>query len=240
MAAEILCDYCQKPFRAQTFDIKLRQLGLKQSLTCSRECSYAIRRGRPVPKKRNRIDLICNLCGKPFQEKASNASNRRFCSIQCKAEFQKTALRGENNPFFGRKHSQETISRITETRLYQFGDANPNWRGGVTELKKLIRKSKKYQKWRTQVYKRDKYCSVQSGKKGRARELVAHHKIPFIAILREFLALHPDLDPEKDANKLCEIAMKYKPFWDVSNGMTLLRDEHQALHSRNGGIDDND
>lgn len=145
---------------------------------------------------------------------------------------------GEGNHYFGRKHSELTRQKISANHFRAYGDENPNWHGGVTELKILIRKSKKYKQWREQVYQRDHYRSVQSGKRGHSRELVAHHVKSFIEILREFLTLYPDLDPEQDASKLCELAMRYQPFWDVSNGVTLLRDEHQALHSNQNAPDD--
>lgn len=238
MATEILCEFCQKPFHVRNYEIKLRQLGFKRSLTCSRECAFAIRRGRSVPTRHRRVTLVCAQCKNPFIDTEVHAKERRFCCIQCKAEHQKTAMLGKGNHYFGRKHSEQTREKISENHFRGYGSANPNWRGGVTELKILIRKSKKYQQWRDAVYNRDHYCSVQSGTKGRAYELVAHHIKPFIEILREFLALYPDLDPLLDANKLCELAMKHKPFWDVANGMTLLRDEHQWLHSNQNETDD--
>jgi HNH endonuclease len=85
-----------------------------------------------------------------------------------------------------------------------------------------------------QVFQRDYFRSVISGKRGQRWYLVAHHIIPFADILQDFLALHPNLDLENDADKaeLFRLAMNYKPFWDVNNGQTMLRDEHIEFHQK--------
>lgn len=224
------CENCGKPFYVKPAKLDEFRRGNQHSLCCSYECSYQLRRGRPNLALRRRVTLTCEICGKTFEETAVHAESRRFCSIACKAEYQRTALTGESNPFYGRQHSEETRRKIAATRFYQYGEHNPNWHGGVTELKLLVRKSKRYQQWRDAVYRRDHYRSVQSHKRVQSWELVAHHRKPFIEILDEMLALYPHLSPDKDAAQLCEIAMNYAPLWDINNGMTLLRHEHHELH----------
>ena len=54
------------------------------------------------------------------------------------------------------------------------------------------------------------------------------------------LALHPELSPDTDAPRLCEIAVNYAPFWDIANGMTLLRQEHINLHEASGTEDEDE
>lgn len=169
-----------------------------------------------------------------------HAQERRFCSIGCKAEYQRTALAGEGNTFYGRQHSEETRRKISANHFRWYGEDNPNWRGGITELKTLIRKSKRYKQWRDAVYRRDGYRSVQSGKRGQSWDLVAHHLKPFIEVLREMLTLYPNLSPDQDATELFKIALSYEPLWDVSNGITLLRQEHIELHYAEGADDAED
>ncbi|OGO35074.1 MAG: hypothetical protein A2Z03_01805 [Chloroflexi bacterium RBG_16_56_8] len=180
------------------------------------------------------------MCGQEFEETAVHAETRRFCSIACKAEYQRTALAGEGNPFFGRQHSEETRRKISANHFRWYGEDNPNWRGGITELKILIRKSKRYKQWRDAIYKRDGYRSVLSGKRGQAWELVAHHIKPFIQILHEMLAEYPGLSSDNDATELCKIALNYEPLWDIANGVTLLRQEHIDLHYAEGSQDVDD
>jgi NUMOD3 motif len=181
--------------------------------------------------RRRRVILTCEMCGQTFEETAVHAESRRFCSIACKAEYQRTALAGKGNPFYGQQHTKDSRRQISASHFRWYGEDNPNWHGGITNLKDLIRKSKRYKQWRDAVYQRDGYRSVLSGKRGQAWELVAHHKKPFIEILNEMLALYPELTPDKDAAQLCEIAMSYAPLWDIDNGVTLLRQEHIRLHS---------
>jgi len=229
MPVQVHCDNCNKSFYTMPYKLKELQHGNRHSLCCSRECAYELRRDRPVPARHRRVTLTCEVCRQTFKVKASHAKKRRFCSLDCKAEYQRTAFIGKGNPFYGRRHSKDSRRKISINHFRLYGKDNPNWRGGVTEFKLLIRKSKRYQQWRKAVYRRDGYRSTLSGKKG--QELAAHHKKPFIKILREMLALYPDLSLDKDVVQLCEIAMNYAPLWDVDNGITLLRQEHIKLHS---------
>lgn len=237
MPTLVNCQKCGKPFYVKHYKLKKLFQG-QHSLCCSRECAYQLRRGRSVPARQRRVKLNCEMCGQSFVETAIHAETRRFCSIACKAKHQQTALKGDGNPYYGHKHSEESRAKISANHFRWYGEENPNWRGGITELKILIRKSKHYKLWRNAVYRRDGYRSVLSEKRGQAWGLVAHHKKPFIEILNEMLSLHPNLSPDKDAAKLCKIAMNYVPLWDVSNGVTLLRQEHIELHRAEGSQDD--
>lgn len=231
------CAGCGKPVVVKPYKILLQH-----SVSCSRECAYFVRHDRPVLARQKRVELTCEFCGKNFIETEAHARERRFCSRACKAEYQKTALRGENNPYFGRTHSDETRSLISKNHFRAYGKDNPNWQGGVTDLKTLLRKSKKYKEWQSKVFRRDSFRSVSSGKRGQKWYLVSHHIKPFVDLLREFLSLHPGLNLANDIDRaeLVRLAMGYEPFWDVDNGITLLRDEHQLLHRAEGAERDDD
>ena len=236
MPVTLPCANCGKLVTVRPYVVQHRI-----AVCCSRECGYAIRRGRPVLARQRRVELTCEVCGETFVETEAHARYRRFCSIACKSEYQKTALRGENNPYYGRPHSDETRALISQNHFRAYGKNNPNWQGGVTDLKALLRKSKRYKQWQMEVFKRDLFRSALSGERGQKWYLVAHHVKPFADILHDFLALYPELDPGNDDDKaeLVRLAMDYEPFWDVSNGITLLRDEHQLLHQQLG-VEDND
>lgn len=53
-----------------------------------------------------------------------------------------------------------------------------NWRGGVTPVNEIIRKSTRYKEWRNAVFKRDEYTCVQCGEVGLIN---ADHIKPFCA-----------------------------------------------------------
>ena len=55
---------------------------------------------------------------------------------------------------------------------------NPNWRGGITPLRRALMNKKRYRDWRTSIYERDKYTCVLCGQTG--VRLNAHHIIPFM------------------------------------------------------------
>jgi len=56
------------------------------------------------------------------------------------------------------------------------GDKNPNWKGGVTPINNLIRKSAEYKLWRKSVFTRDNYTCIWCGLKG---DIHADHIKPF-------------------------------------------------------------
>lgn len=79
----------------------------------------------------------------------------------------------------GKKHTEKTIRKMSDARK---GEKNPAWKGGVSPINKIIRKSKEYKEWRKRVFKRDNYtcqkCGVRSGK-GIKVYLHPHHIMAF-------------------------------------------------------------
>jgi len=83
--------------------------------------------GRP----RKGVYLKCETCGKEFYVNTSRLKQVekfghrvRFCSMKC---YDKT---GENNPFWGRKHTKESIEKaLSHPNHHRFGkgEENPNF-----------------------------------------------------------------------------------------------------------------
>lgn len=100
----------------------------------------------------------------------------------------------EKNHFWGKKHTQETKEKISNSRkklglkscnpvMYgednpskrpevkaklaesKKGEKNPNWKGGVSTENALIRASSKYRYWRESVFERDNYTCLDCGAK---------------------------------------------------------------------------
>lgn len=88
---ERICQWCEKTFRVPRRVVK--KGGGKY---CSYKC-YGM-------AQRKQLFKICKNCGKAFWKKRP----KYFCSKKCKVEYQ----RGKNNPFYGRKHTEETLKRI--------------------------------------------------------------------------------------------------------------------------------
>ena len=79
-------------------------------------------------------------------------------------------MAGEKNPFFGKKHSKETMEKLS-------GKNAPNWKGGVSTENELARKSTAYKVWRSEVFSRDNYTCQDCGANG--VEIHADHIKPF-------------------------------------------------------------
>ncbi len=52
---------------------------------------------RERPEWRKQVDLVCEICSKPFSVQVNEAKGRRFCSNTCRYKWQETALAGSDN-----------------------------------------------------------------------------------------------------------------------------------------------
>ena len=99
----------------------------------------------------------------------------------------------------------ETLKKMSKAHIGQISC----WKGGITKLNKLIRHSKKYEQWRSDIFKRDNWTCQTCGK--RSCYLEAHHIKEFHLILKE--------------NKIFSIedSLKCKELWSIENGVTLCK-----------------
>jgi hypothetical protein len=132
----------------------------------------------------------------------------------------------------GRHPSVETRRKLSK---WQIGKNNPNWKNGITNLAILIRCLEKNSEIRNQTFQRDDYtcqeCGAKSGK-GKHIELEAHHVYSFSQLLTEFLTKNIRLSPTKDKEILIELALEWKPFWNIDNMETLCSDCHDKTRGR--------
>lgn len=79
---------------------------------CSRECRNT------YFKINNTITFNCHLCNKLKRVRKANFNNKgnNFCSRVCKDKWQEQGLTGENNPFYGKSHSEETKIKVSKTK----------------------------------------------------------------------------------------------------------------------------
>lgn len=109
-------------------------------------------------------------------------------------------MRGKPNPRLSVYNKKE--------KSKQRGELNPNWKGGITPINRLIRASKEYILWRKSVFERDNYTCVWCGYRGRG--LVADHIKPF--------SLYPELR------------------FDIDNGRTLCEECHLTTDTYAGRL----
>lgn len=73
-------------------------------------------------------------------------------------------VRGENNPFFGRKHSLETKQKISQSLIGKKGGLSRHWKGGKVE--KVCKNC--YRKYQVEQYRKDStFCSKSCNAKSR-------------------------------------------------------------------------
>ena len=112
------------------------------------------------------------------------------------------------------------------------GAANGAYRGGVTELRVLIRNSKTYHDWKSLVYQRDRYKCQKCGFVGDRRTLECHHvNKEFAELLQDFLKAYPQYSLPKDKLRLTILAECYAPLWKVSNGVAWCKPCHKKFHA---------
>lgn len=152
-----------------------------------------------------RIKRNCDFCHTYYE-----GVGKRFCSNKCSS----LAV----SPFRGRKHTEE-FKRMVSLKMTGFKhskktrkvmslskqkEKNPQWKGGISPLNALIRRTTKYKKWRSDVFARDNYtcqlCGARSAV-GRTVYLEADHIKAFSAF--------PKLR------------------FDINNGRTLCRECHK-------------
>lgn len=97
------------------------------------------------------------------------------------------------------------------------GPDHHNYKGGITELGKAIRRLPEYDKWRGGVFERDNYTCRDCGQHGGYLE--GHHDPKtFSQIIQE------------NNIQTIEDALNCKDLWDIENGVTLCVDCHKKRH----------
>ncbi len=78
----------------------------------------------------------------------------------------------------GYKHSEEARKNMSKGHSGKnLGKNHHNWKGGITPINKLIRKSPEYKLWRKAVFERDRFTCVWCGIKNKT--IQADHIKPF-------------------------------------------------------------
>jgi len=139
---------------------------------------------------------------------------------------QSNSMKEKGNPFYGKKHTEETRKIMKEKRKNQVisietrikkrnsmigknkGEKSWNWKGGITPKNKLIRRSLEFKLWRESVFKRDNFTCQKCKQNGGI--LHPHHILNF--------AQHEDLR------------------FAIDNGITLCESCHHLFHNNFGQL----
>lgn len=172
--------------------------------------------------------ITCLQCEREKYIKDSDDGGR-FCTLNCYWKWMKGKHKTNSGSFKkGSRLSGETIEKMKgrtpwnkgKEWLELRGENHPQWKGGITPLNHQIRTSKKYEKWRKQVFQRDEYTCQQCGDRcglGRRIYLHAHHLKQFAEIMLENLI------------KTLTQAEACSELWRINNGTTLCKDCHYKI-----------
>jgi hypothetical protein len=122
------------------------------------------------------------------------------------------------------KHNIYPKEMIQAMRDRYSGSKSRTWKGGVTPLHSLIRKMSEYKKWKITILGR-RHCQKCSEKC-----YYAHHIYSFKDLLQDFLREYSQFSPIEDKETLSRLAITYKPFWNLNNGMALCKKCHTEAH----------
>jgi hypothetical protein len=155
----------------------------------------------------------CKSCGEKFKiRKPRKEPNKNFCSCGKQIDIRSKRCRNCESK------RRMSIPSIKEKLISKIKGPNNHWyKHGLTPLVNKIRNLPESRKWRLLIYKRDNYtcqeCFVHAGR------LEAHHIKPFHLIFKEYIKLMKNFNITSE-EKLLRLAKAYKPFWELTNGIT--------------------
>ena len=107
------------------------------------------------------------------------------------------------------------------------------WSSQTNVVKRKVRKSKFYKKWRRSVIMRDHFSCIHCNTKHSSWNLHVHHIISFRNLIDDFCYL---CAYHKTTEELIEMAPNYAPLWDMKNAQTLCIKCHALQHPYSTGF----
>jgi DNA-directed RNA polymerase subunit RPC12/RpoP len=162
------CEVCGTEFKVPQSQSHVR--------TCSTECGYKIRK---VANKKDKVELKCMHCSKPFFEFPSHVDRRKFCSKGCMFDSPATKaakslnMSAERNPGWNGGISVRSIS--TTGKSYRRAQAH-------VEAEKIVRRKRAIDKatpnWASLDKIREIYRQAQSMSKSTTEKYHVDHIVP--------------------------------------------------------------
>ena len=124
----------------------------------------------------------CKSCGcqrwsETVRQKMSNSAKNKIFTIEHRKNIS-LATSGINNPFYGKKHTEETIERLRGENnpmygIHRFGEKAPNWIDGSSFEPYPIEFNKELKQ---QIHERDNYtCQCPDCRIENPKKLDCHH-----------------------------------------------------------------
>jgi 5-methylcytosine-specific restriction endonuclease McrA len=156
------------------------------------------------------VEFVCK-CGNSFKRShyayKKGLENPKLMPKYCSRTCQLSA-----NKFRVGKQGNQTAFKKLDPRTT--GEANTNWKGGITPVVESIRRLPEYKQWRDSIYARDNFTCVKCEQRG-GRLNADHAPVMFHKII------------EQHAIKSTEEAVKCALLWDITNGQTLCWSCHK-------------
>jgi hypothetical protein len=121
--------------------------------------------------------------------------------------------------------ARQRLLAIKHPRRKNVNKFNGSWKGGITDIKDLIRCGQKNTQWRKSIFNRAEYKSEISHQK--SRDLECHHITPFSIILQSSMTKHKILS--KNFKNLA--IYNDERFYDLDNGLCLIKEEHDNIEN---------
>lgn len=224
------CEECGKSFAVKyPYQVKTRRF-------CHHKCAtdfYA-------KFNLNRVECVCQHCGKKFQEVPSKVADGRgkFCSKKCHYEHGLTeevknkvseGLKRhiEKDPQAFKEQCKRAVAVAwshPETKAFHVnrmkgkrGKESIAWKNGNSTWASNVRASEKMKAWTLDVLKRDGFTCRFTGQRGGS--LNVHHIVQLKTLFKIYNV------------KSFEDAMNCEALWDVDNGVTMAESFHIEFHN---------
>jgi hypothetical protein len=215
---DVECLQCDKDFK-----IRKQQYDRGRGKYCSKECFIKSLKKRNPWNKSIKIIKICLQCNKNFEVRACE-EYRKFCSKKCADNFRK----GKKGTPFTKEHKRK-IGEANKLAPHLKGKKHPNWKGGITPLICILRTLDEYKEWRMECLKRDYFRCQECFSK---EKLEVHHLKLFRILVTDFLQEYSQFSIIEDKETLLRLAINYKPFWDLDNGIVYCIEYHRIAESK--------
>lgn len=151
--------------------------------------------------------------GKPFSGVKCNWEGKKH-TIESRQKMS-LAKKGKVSSYKGKKSSEATRKKISDSLRGRCKENSRNWKGGITPLLLSVRNSEEYNLWRSEIFGRGAVCIFCGDKK--------------LLEVDHFPVLFADIIHFSKIDSL-EKALLCLPLWDINNGRVLCQKCHILSH----------
>lgn len=206
------CPVCSEIKYVQKYRIKINNF-------CSRKCAYKYRKGMvsPMQGKKHTVETLKKMSFSWFTKNHSPWNKGKYGY----------KLKPANN--IRKLKISVALKKVHGDGLFDYtnrpkGEKHHWWKGGASNFFQILENSYEYNQWRTSIFIRDKKTCQECGSKNKIN---AHHIKALSELYQNFLREYSQFSPIDDSHTLIKLAITYKPFWDISNGITLCEVCHR-------------